>query len=101
VYSFALILFSIVVGHHLFEETDGRGCCAERDVVVDDDEAIQRCVSGFVRQLILSGLSTNLNVRPSFNDIIEILKANNFRIVEEVDPEAVLAFVDSVESSEL
>jgi serine/threonine protein kinase len=99
VYSFVLILFSIVVGHYLFEETDDRGCCAERDLIVDGD-AIPRYVSGFVRQLILSGLSPNPNDRPSFNDIIEILKDNNFRIVEEVDSQAVRAFFDSVDSSE-
>jgi serine/threonine protein kinase len=99
VYSFALILFSIVVGYYPFEETDDWGCCAERDVIVDDD-AIPSCVSGFVRQLIRSGLSTNPNGRPSFSDIIEILKKNNFRIGEEVDSEAVIAFFDSVESSE-
>jgi serine/threonine protein kinase len=99
VYSFALILFSIVVGHYPFEETDDRGCWAERDVIVDGD-AIPRYVSGFVRQLILSGLSTNPNDRPSFNDIIAVLKENNFKIVEEVDSEAVFAFFDSVELSE-
>jgi hypothetical protein len=99
VHSFALILFSIVVGHHPFEETDDRGCCAERTVVVDDD-AIPRFVSGFVRQLILSGLSTNPNDRPSFNAIIGILEDNDFRIVDEVDSEAVFAFFDSVELSE-
>jgi serine/threonine protein kinase len=99
VYSFALILFSIVVGHHLFEETDDLGYYAERPLVINDD-AIPIFVSGFVRQLILSGLSTNPNDRPSFNDIIEILKDNNFRIVQEVDSEAVLAFVNSVESAE-
>jgi serine/threonine protein kinase len=53
VYSFALILFSSVVGHHPFEDTDDRGCCAEKNVVVDDD-AIPRFVSEFVRQLIMS-----------------------------------------------
>jgi serine/threonine protein kinase len=98
VYSFALILFSIAVGHYPFEETGDRGCCVDRDVVVDDD-AIPRFVSEFVRQLIVSGLSTNPNDRPSFNDVIEILKGNNFRIAEEVDSEAVFAFFDSVESS--
>jgi serine/threonine protein kinase len=99
VYSFALILFSIVVGHHQFEETDDRGCCTERDVVVNGD-AIPRFVSEFVRQLIISGLSPNPNDRPSFKDIIAILKNNNFRIAEEVDSEAVVAFYNSVESSE-
>jgi serine/threonine protein kinase len=96
VYSFALILFSIVVGHYPFEETDHQGCCTERPLVVDDD-VIPIYVSGFVRQLIRSGLSTNPNDRPSFNDIIEILEANNFSIVDEVDSEAIVAFVNSVE----
>jgi hypothetical protein len=53
-----------------------------------------------VSQLILSELSTNSNARSLFNEIIQVLKENDFRIAEEAGSEAILIFVDSVETSE-
>jgi serine/threonine protein kinase len=99
VFAFASILFSIVVGHRPFRETAERSGRAERPLIVRD--VLQAFVPNFVSRLILSTLSTDPNDRPSFNEIIEVLKKNNFRITEEVDSEAVSAFVSSVESSEL
>jgi serine/threonine protein kinase len=98
VFAFALILFSIVVGHRPFGETGERSCPAKRPLIVGD--TIPGFVPGFVVRLIRSGLSTNPNARPSFNDIVEVLENNRFRIAEEVDSEEVSAFVSSVESSE-
>jgi serine/threonine protein kinase len=98
VFAFVSILFSIVVGHHPFEETGERSCCAEGDLTARD--VIPGFVPEFVSRVILSGLATNPNDRPSFQEIFEVLKANNFRIAEDVDSEAVFAFVGSVESSE-
>jgi serine/threonine protein kinase len=99
VFAFASILFSIVVGHRPLRETAERSGRAERPVIVGD--AIPGFVPDFVSQLIRYGLSTDPNNRPSFNEIIEVLKENDFKIAEEVDSEAVSAFVNSVESSEL
>jgi serine/threonine protein kinase len=99
VFAFASILFSIVVGHRPLRETVERSGRAERPLIVRD--ALQAFVPDFVSQLILSGLSTDPNNRPTFNEIIEVLKKNAFRITEEVDSEAVSAFVSSVESSGL
>jgi serine/threonine protein kinase len=99
VFAFALILFSIVVGHRPVGEAGERSGRAERPPIFSD--AIPGFVPGFVSQLILSGLSTNPKDRSSFNEIIEVLKENGFRITAEVDSEAVSAFVSSVESSEL
>jgi serine/threonine protein kinase len=98
VFAFASILFAIVVGHGPFEEATERGCCAEGDLIVRD--VIPGFVPEFVSRMILSGLTTNPSDRPSFQAIFQILKANNFKIAEEVDSEAVFAFVGSVESSE-
>jgi serine/threonine protein kinase len=98
VFAFASILFTIVVGHRPFGETAERSGRSQRPLIVRD--ALQAFVPDFVSQLILSGLSTNPNDRPSFNEIIEILKENDFRITEEVDSEAVSAFVSSLELSE-
>jgi hypothetical protein len=79
-------------------ETGERSGRAESPLIVRD--ALQAFVPGFVSGLILSGLSANPNDRPSFNEIIEALKKNDFRITEEVDSEAVSAFASWVESSE-
>jgi hypothetical protein len=46
-------------------------------------------------------ITTNRNNQPSFHEIIEILKEDDFRIAEEVNSEAVSAFLSSVESPEL
>jgi hypothetical protein len=53
-----------------------------------------------VSLLILSGLSTNPDNRPTFDETIEELKKNLFRIAGEVDSEAVSTVASSVESSE-
>jgi serine/threonine protein kinase len=98
VFACASVLFSIVVGQRPFEEIDERGGRAEIGLIVRD--AIPGFVSRVVSRLILSGLSTNPNARPSFNEILDVLKQNDFRITEEVDSKAVWARVDSVESSE-
>jgi hypothetical protein len=97
VFAFALILFSIVVGHP--PETGERADLAEMPLIVG--ETIPGFVPEWVSRLIRSELSTYPDDRPSFNDIIEVLKKNCFRIAEEVDSEAVSVFVSSVESSEL
>jgi serine/threonine protein kinase len=99
IFAFASILFSIFVGHHPVREMAEWSGQAERPLIVRD--ALQAFGPDFVSQLILSGLSTNPNDRLSFNEIIEVLKKNDFRIAEEADSEAVSAFVSSVESSEL
>jgi hypothetical protein len=64
-------------------------------------DALQAFVPDFVSQLIWSGLSTDLDSRPPFDEIIKKSKWQSFRIADEVDSEAVSAFVSSVESSEL
>jgi hypothetical protein len=99
VFALASILFSISVGHRPCRETAERSGRAERPLIICD--ALQGFVPDFVSRLILPGLSTDPNNRSSFNEIIEALKENGFRIPQEVDSEAVSAFVSSVEWSEL
>jgi serine/threonine protein kinase len=98
IFSFALLLFSIIVGHCPLEEAGERGDRAERSRIVPD--TIPGFVPEFVSELIRSGLSINPNDRPSFNEILQVLKEENFKIAEEVDSEAVLALISSVELSE-
>jgi serine/threonine protein kinase len=96
--AFKLILVTIVVGHRPFRETGERSGRAQRPLIVRD--AIPGFVSDFVSQLILSGLSTDPNDRPSFNEITEVLKKNDMRIIEEIESETVSAFASSMELSE-
>jgi DNA-binding helix-hairpin-helix protein with protein kinase domain len=93
VFAFASILFSIVVGHHPFGEAIDRRGRAERPSIFSGPGF----VPDFVSQLIRFGLSTDPDDRPSFDEIIAILKRYRFNIAEEVDPEVVSAFVRSVE----
>jgi serine/threonine protein kinase len=86
---FASILFEIIVGH---------------PVILSDaanDEAISLSdIPVFVSELIASGRSRECRIGQSFNDIFDILKTNEFKIMSGVDSVDVLAFVDWVKSFE-
>jgi hypothetical protein len=91
VFSFASILLSIVLNSP-FEQTDEWNIAGH---------PIPESVPQFVYELIESGISTNPHERPTMDENIVTLERNNFRIAEEVDSEQVLAFVSSVQLSEL
>jgi hypothetical protein len=71
VVAFALILCSIVVGHRPLTETAERSGRAERPLIVR--HAFQGFVPDFVSRRILSGLPSNPNDRPSFNNMRDSL----------------------------
>jgi serine/threonine protein kinase len=98
VFAFASILFSIVVGHRRFGEAGAQGGHAERPLIVGD--TFPGFVPYWVCRLIRSGLSTDPGDRPSFHEIMKVLKNNDFGIAKEVNSEAVSAFVSWMESSE-
>jgi hypothetical protein len=83
VHAFASILFEIVVGRPATGET-----------------SLPANIPAFVSNIIKSELWSSSTTQYSFNVIFEILKANEFRILEDVDSAEVLAFVKSVESTE-
>jgi hypothetical protein len=58
-------------------------------------------VPTFVSEIIERGQSADSNAVQSFLDIFEILKRNNFKIVEGVDSHEVWSFVNWIESSEV
>jgi serine/threonine protein kinase len=95
VFSFALILLAIVVGHHDFQKPEG-----DEDGCVFSGDVIPWFVPAFVTRLIKSGLSIDPSARPSFDTIIEELKTNSFRIADDVNSDEVSSFVNSVELSE-
>jgi serine/threonine protein kinase len=100
VFSFALILFEIVVGLPAFGRTGSPEDPGKLPVSVCERVEIPGFVPDFVSVLIESGLSANPQERPSFDDISEALKKNYFRITDDVDSDEVSAFVSLVESSE-
>jgi serine/threonine protein kinase len=98
VFSFALILFEIVVGLPALGETSTSEQLGKLPVNARERAEIPAFVPEFVSALIKSGLSANPRERPSFNDISEALKENCFRIADAVDSDEVSAFVSLVES---
>jgi serine/threonine protein kinase len=91
VFSFASILLSIVLNSQV-GQTDERTTAGH---------PIPASVPPFVSELIESGMLTNPHERPTMDKILKKLENNDFRITEEVNSEQVLAFVSSVELSEL
>jgi serine/threonine protein kinase len=84
---FALILFEIIVGHPIMQSGDGNG-----------EIRVPANVPMFVSQLIETRQSPGLGTVRSFNDIFDILKKKNFKILPGVDLADVLTFVRWVES---
>jgi serine/threonine protein kinase len=100
IFSFALILFKIVVGLSALGETSTSEQLGKLPVNACERAEIPVFVPTFVSVLIQSGLSANPRERPSFNDISEVMKENCFRIADGVDSDEVSAFVSLIESSE-
>jgi serine/threonine protein kinase len=100
VFSFALILFEIVVGLPVFGGTSTPEEPGKLPVNACERVEIPGFVPKFISVLIESGLSANPRERPSFDDISEALKENYFKITDGVDSDEVSAFVSLVESSE-
>jgi serine/threonine protein kinase len=100
VFSFALILFEIVVGLPALGRTSTPEEPGKLPVNVCERVEIPGFVPKFVSGLIVSGLSANPRERPPFDDISETLKESYFRIADGVASGEVSAFVSLVESSE-
>jgi serine/threonine protein kinase len=100
VFSFALILFEVLIGWPALGGTNPSEELTKLPVNAYEWIVIPGFVPKFVCDLIESGLSGNTRERPSFDDISEALKENYFRITDGVDSDEVSAFVSVVESSE-
>jgi hypothetical protein len=98
VYSFGLILYEIVSGSGFLSSCDERDKAKMLcDLMEGERPEIGEEVFGFTKDLIEKCWSGCVSERPSFGDIWEILKANEFKIVPEVDSALVEGFVMSVE----
>jgi hypothetical protein len=93
VYSFALVLYEIVVGHPVFPPTlTFMQLCAK--ILRNERAEIPSNVEGLVADLIRRGWSSDPAERPSFAEIYEILRQNNFRITsDDFDASEVASYV--------
>jgi hypothetical protein len=100
VFSFALILFEIVVGLPALGRTNASEELGKLPVNACERVESPGFVPTFIYVLIELGLSADPRERPSFDDIFEALEGNAFMIADGVDSDEVSAFVSLVESSE-
>jgi serine/threonine protein kinase len=93
VYSLALILYEIVVGHPVFPPTlTLMQLCAK--ILRNERAEIPSNVEGFVAHLIRRGWSSDPAERPSFAEIYALLRQNDFRITsEDFDAREVASYV--------
>jgi serine/threonine protein kinase len=93
VFSFASILFNILIGEEKMDEEENQR------TKNGEFRQIPASVPMFVRQLIENGSSPDRLVRPSFDSIIYEMKRNHFDFAEGVEVCEIFDFVNSAEES--
>jgi hypothetical protein len=100
VFSFALILFEIVVGLPTLGGIDTSEELGKHPLSACQCIETPGFILKFVSEIVESGLSANPRESLSFDGISEALKENYFRIADGVDFDKVSAFVSLVRFSE-
>jgi serine/threonine protein kinase len=90
VFAFVLMLYEVLVDH-----PDARAPDVRRMIASVEEETIP----SFVKKLIADGLAENPAMRPSFEEILDVLEENEFKIGAGVDTASVDAFATWVEES--
>jgi serine/threonine protein kinase len=100
VYSFGLILYEVIVGSPVFHANETLD-----DIVIKKLTgflpSLPSEVSGFMSRLIRACLAFDPSVRPSFNEILRRLDADDFLILPETDNETVREYLMAVTDWEL
>jgi hypothetical protein len=81
VYSFALVLYEIVVGKPVFPPTLSQDQLRHR--VMGKRAKIPATVRGFIQKIIRKAWAPEASDRPSFRDIFEELRKNEFCVVRD------------------
>jgi serine/threonine protein kinase len=99
VYSFGIILYEIVTGNGLFSN-DGNKMKLFVDMQTGKRPDIPEYVFGFIRDMIEKCWSQTSSKRPEFKDIWEILKTNEFNVMDGIDAFTVISRISGIEAHE-
>jgi serine/threonine protein kinase len=99
VFSFGLIVYEIVVGSKVFPMSEPPFSIIKK-LRSGYVPVIPGSIFPWIRELILSCLSSTPDDRPSFEEILVTLRRNDFNISEGVDRSSVRCYVEGVEEWE-
>jgi serine/threonine protein kinase len=99
VYSFGLILYEIISGNGIFSNEGDKGQLFMQ-LASGWRPEFPGNVNEFVRRLIENCWSREASKRPSFSDILELLKQVEFKVLPKVDAREVKHFCARIEEDE-
>jgi hypothetical protein len=99
VFSFGLVVYEVVVGRAVFPLNESPFSII-RKLRSGYVPPIPDYIFGWVGSLIVQCLSADPAARPSFEDILEMMKRNDFSFLEGVDTFSVRSYVEAVEAWE-
>jgi serine/threonine protein kinase len=100
VYSFGLLLFELLVGWPVFSHRMHELAIAQDTVNGRRPEIPKDCMPKFLKTLIRQCWGVRPERRPTFNEIIATLKAEDYLIYPDIDKAEVTRYVEEVERME-
>jgi serine/threonine protein kinase len=96
IFAFALITYEILLGTAVFAGLEGKPAQICKLVTSGARASIPWRIPGFMRKLIQSCWDQKPALRPSFDEIFSILKANEYKIEDNVDSKQVEDYVTCI-----
>jgi TPR repeat protein len=100
VFSFAMILFELIVGQPGFPENTNHITVAKAVVVDEFRPVIPDWVGSSTRELINDCWAEDPDDRPSFEEIVERLREIDFKLTADVNSKKLAEFVERIEERE-